>query len=379
MNSPILDPRCRTRQIRVGAVPVGGNAPISVQSMTKTDTRDVAATIAQIADLELAGCDIVRVAVPDAEAARALAQIKKSARIPVVADIHFDHKLALAAIDAGVDGLRINPGNLGGADKLKEIVRAAEPRKVPIRVGINSGSLEEDILRKHGNPVPEALVESALRNIRAIEDLGYREVKASVKAPTVNCTVAAYRLLAERTDCPLHLGVTEAGTFVYGTVRSTAALAILLSEGIGDTIRISLSDTPQQEVKVGLALLRALGLREPGASVIACPTCGRTELNVIAIANELEEKLEKYYRQKPGGVRPVVAVMGCVVNGPGEARHADVAVCGGKGKAALFVKGVNTGTIAESRIVEAVLAAVARLIEGGNIPPGSGPVDRTKT
>lgn len=350
-----------TRGIHVGSVAVGGGAPVSVQSMTKTDTRDVRATVGQICELEALGCDIVRVAVPDAEAARVLPEIVSKVKIPVVADIHFDHKLAVAALKAGVAGLRINPGNIGGAGRVREVVRAARERRVPIRIGVNAGSLEKDILRKHGKATAAALVESAMRHVRILEDAAYREVKISVKASDVARTVEAYRLLSERTRYPLHLGVTEAGTLVPGIVRSSVAMGILLAEGIGDTIRVSLTDSPAREVKAGLELLRCLGLRGPGPGIISCPTCGRVEIDVAGIAQRVEEELEKHYRERPrASGRPLVAVMGCMVNGPGEAREADIAVAGGKGKAALYVRGRYVRTIPERSIVSAVLEEVRR-------------------
>jgi (E)-4-hydroxy-3-methylbut-2-enyl-diphosphate synthase len=326
--------------------------------MTKTDTRDISATIAQITDVAALGCDIVRVAVPDEAAAQALSEIRRATPIALVADVHFDHRLALTALDAGVDGLRINPGNIGGKDKVAEIIKAVSGRKIAIRVGVNSGSLEEDLLAKHGEPSAEALVESAIRHVRILEDLDYNEIKISVKASDVPRTVLAYRLLSEQVDYPLHLGVTEAGTLVPGTVSSGVAIGILLAEGIGDTIRISLTDTPQQEIRAGLALLRSLGLKPPGASVISCPTCGRTEIDVAGLAVKVEGELEKYYKDNADGPRPVVAVMGCVVNGPGEAKHADIAVAGGKGKAALYVRGTHVETVDEKDIAEKILRAV---------------------
>jgi (E)-4-hydroxy-3-methylbut-2-enyl-diphosphate synthase len=345
--------------VRLGDTVVGGGAPVSVQTMTKTDTRDVKATLAQIREVQSLGCDIVRLAVVDERAARALEDICRAATVPLVADIHFDHKLALAALEAGIDGLRINPGNIGGVRKVSEVVRAARDRRVPIRIGVNSGSLEKPLLRKHGGATPEALVESALGHARLLEDLGYREMKISVKAPDVARTVQAYRLLARKTRYPLHLGVTEAGTFLTGTVRSSVAMGMLLAEGIGDTIRVSLTDTPAREVRVGLALLRSLGLREPGAEVISCPTCGRVQVDVAAVAERVETELEKLYRERPGIPRPAVAVMGCMVNGPGEAREADVAIAGGKRRFALYVNGRRVATVPESRAVAAVVDRVS--------------------
>jgi (E)-4-hydroxy-3-methylbut-2-enyl-diphosphate synthase len=326
--------------------------------MTKTDPRDVAATVAQIRKLEAAGCDIIRVAVPDAAAARALKQIRRAIRIPLVADIHFDHRLAILALEAGADGLRLNPGNIGSARKIGEVVRAARERRVPIRIGVNAGSLEKDLLAKHGGATAEALAASALRHARILEDLGHSAIKISVKAADVARTVQAYRLLAEKTDYPLHLGVTEAGTLLSGAVRSSAALGILLAEGIGDTLRISLTEPPEQEVRVGLELLRALGLRAPGPRVISCPTCGRIRLDVVGLAHRLEAELAKLARKHPGANWPLVAVMGCVVNGPGEAREADIAVAGGNRKAALYVGGRPVATLAEADILPAVVARV---------------------
>lgn len=352
--------RHSTRQIHVGTVLVGGDAPISVQTMTKTDTRDITSTVAQILEVELLGCDIVRLAVVDEDAAKAITEIRKQVHIPLIADIQFDHELAIMALDAGVDGLRINPGNIGGKGSVREVVKAAGERSVPIRIGVNSGSLEQDIAEKYNGSTPEGLVESAMRHVRILEDLGHNEIKISVKASDVSRTVEAYRLLAERTDYPLHLGVTEAGTFLAGTVRSSAAMAMLLAEGIGDTIRVSLTDTPAREVRVGLELLRCLGLREPGASVISCPTCGRIQVDVVTLAERIETELEKYYRERPDVPRPVVAVMGCMVNGPGEAREADIAVAGGTGKFALYVNGKFKMTVAEARAVEAVADQVRR-------------------
>ena len=344
--------------MRVGAVAVGGDAPVSVQTMTKTDTRDVGATVAQILDLQALGCDIVRLAVPDEAAARAIAAIRPQVKTPLVADIHFDSRLAVIAVEGGADGLRLNPGNIGGVEKVREVVAAARERTVPIRIGVNAGSLEKDLLARYGGSAPEALVESALRHVRILEDLGYHQIKISVKASDVRRTVDAYRLLSSRTDYPLHLGVTEAGTFLPGTIRSSVAMGILLSEGVGDTIRVSLTDTPANEVRVGLELLRSLGLRAPGPSVISCPTCGRVEVDVVAVARQVETELEKHYREQPDAPRPVVAVMGCVVNGPGEAREADIAIAGGRGKFALYVNGRHMATVHERDAVAALLAAV---------------------
>jgi (E)-4-hydroxy-3-methylbut-2-enyl-diphosphate synthase len=350
--------RAMTRRVQVGRVPVGGGAPLSVQTMTKTDTRDVSATLAQIAEVEALGCDIVRLAVPDEAAARALAGIRSGTRMPLIADIHFDHRLALIALAAGVDGLRLNPGNIGDRSKVESVVKAASERSVPIRIGVNAGSLEKDLLQRYGGAPAEALVESALRHVAILESLGYREIKISVKASDVRRTVDAYRLLSRRTDYPLHLGVTEAGTRVAGTVRSSVALGILLAEGIGDTIRVSLTDTPAQEVRVGLEILRSLGLRPPGASVISCPTCGRIEVDVVALAQAVESELERFHRANTEAVLPTVAVMGCMVNGPGEAREADIALVGGRDRFALFVGGRHAASMEQKDALAALMDAV---------------------
>ena len=349
-----------TRQIRLGQLAVGGDAPISVQTMTKTDTRDVSATVAQIHELESVGVDVVRLAVVDEAAASALKAIREAVHVPLVADIHFDHRLALRAVAGGADGLRLNPGNIGGAEHVREVVAAARERNVPIRIGVNAGSLERDLLARYGGATAEALVESALRHVAMLESFDYREIKISVKASDVARTVEAYRRLSARTEYPLHLGVTEAGTLLPGTVRSSVALGMLLAEGIGDTIRVSLTDAPAREVKVGLEILRCLGLRARGPSVISCPTCGRVEVDVVSVAQQVEMELERFYGNNSDAPRPVVAVMGCAVNGPGEAREADIAIAGGRGKFALYVGGRQVGTVPESAAVSAVLDAVTK-------------------
>lgn len=352
--------RTETRQIRIGNVAVGGGAPVSVQTMTKTDTADVDSTVAQIREVAALGCDLVRLAVPDEQAAAAIGSICKQSPIPVIADIHFDYRLALKVLAGGVHGLRINPGNIGGNDKVREVVRAAAERKVPIRIGVNAGSLEKDVLSLYGGATAEALVESALRHVRLLEDAGYYDIKISVKASDVARTIEAYRVLAASTPYPLHVGVTEAGTFLAGTVRSSVAMGMLLSEGIGDTIRVSLTDQPHQEVRVGLEILRCLGLRAPGPHVTSCPTCGRIEIDVISLARAVEDELEKFFAEHPDRPCPHVAVMGCMVNGPGEARAADIAIAGGKGKAALYIHGQMVSTIPEDRIVEAIMDEVRK-------------------
>lgn len=356
----------KTRRIKIGPVAIGGGAPITVQAMTKTDTRDARATIAQIRELERAGCEIIRVAVPDTKAARALAAIRRKIHIPLVADIHFDYRLALQALASGVDGLRINPGNIGSIANVREVVSAARERKVPIRIGVNAGSLEKEILAKYGGATARALVASAMKHVHILEKLGYHEIKISVKASDAVRTVQAYRLLAQATDYPLHLGVTEAGPLLTGAVRSATALGILLAEGIGDTLRVSLTEHPLREIKAGLEILRALALRPPGPSIISCPTCGRVEIDVIALAHRVEGALDMLAQTLGGGHRavawPVVAVMGCMVNGPGEAREADIAIAGGKGRAALYLGGIYQTTVPEERLVSTVIHQVRAFI-----------------
>ena len=351
--------RRKTRQVKVGGVAIGGGAPVSVQTMLADDPHDAAALSAHVARCAEAGADIVRLTVPDVVAAETLGAVRRTSPLPLVADVHFDHRLALAAIEAGCDALRLNPGNVGGPENVRAVARAAKSKGVPIRVGVNGGSLERDILAKHGGATAEALVESALRHVALLEAEDFRDVVVSVKASDVKRTLAAYRMLAERTDCPLHLGVTEAGTFVPGAVRSSVALGILLSEGIGDTIRVSLTDDPEKEVRVGLEILRALELRAGGVSVTSCPTCGRTQADVRAVAEAVEAALSRMPPQP--GRAPRVAVMGCAVNGPGEARDADVALCGGRGEFILYVRGTAVRKVPEGDAVVAVLDAVSSL------------------
>ncbi|PKL52549.1 MAG: 4-hydroxy-3-methylbut-2-en-1-yl diphosphate synthase [Nitrospira bacterium HGW-Nitrospira-1] len=325
--------RKRTRKIFVGNVPVGGGSPISVQSMTKTDTSDVKTTVRQIKSLEKAGCEIIRIAVPDLDAAKALGSIRKSVTIPVIADIHFDWRLALEAINQGVDSLRINPGNIGARWKVAEVVSAASDRHVPIRIGVNAGSLSKKLLAKYGHPTPEALVESAEEHINILEQLNFREIKVSLKASNVPTTVDAYRFFSRRFRYPLHIGVSEAGPSFTGIVKSSVGLGILLAEGIGDTVRVSLSADPREEIRVAYEILKSLGLREKGANIISCPTCGRCQINLRGLASKVEARLKNI--DKP----ITVAVMGCVVNGPGEALEADIGIAGGKGIGLLFRKG----------------------------------------
>jgi len=349
-------PRRKSRPIKVGWVPIGGDAPVVVQSMTTTDTRDIEATVQQIRTLQATGCEIARIAVPDMAAAKVLGEIKKGIGIPLVADIHFDYRLALEAVRQGVDCIRYNPGNIGARERVAALADACRAKQIPIRVGVNAGSLERDLLRKHGGPSAEALVESALRHVACLEAVDFRDVKISVKAADVPTMVEAYRQLAARCDYPLHLGVTEAGTLLPGTVKSAVGMGVLLSEGIGDTIRVSLATDPVEEVKVGVLLLKALGLRKPGLNLVACPSCGRARVDVFQIAARVEERL----RHVKGDVH--VAVMGCEVNGPGEAREADVGIAGGPGYYLLFRKGEIVGKVpedgAEERLVREALALV---------------------
>jgi (E)-4-hydroxy-3-methylbut-2-enyl-diphosphate synthase len=344
--------RKNTKKIHVGNVPVGGGSPVTVQSMTKTDTRDVRSTVRQIRALAKAGCEIIRVAVPDRQAAEALGNIKRTAPIPVIADIHFDWRLALEAVRQGVDGLRLNPGNIGARWKVAEVVAAAAGENVPIRVGVNAGSLEKKLLRKYGRPCPEALVESAAEHISILESLNFRNIKVSLKASNVPTTVDAYRLFSRRFRYPLHVGISEAGPFFTGIIKSSAGLGILLSEGIGDTIRVSLSASPVEEVRVAYEILKSLGLRERGARIVSCPTCGRCEIDIRRLAAKVESSLRDFDR-------PItVAVMGCVVNGPGEAREADVGIAGGKGSGLLFRRGKIVKTLKEEELFDTLMKEI---------------------
>lgn len=346
-----------TRQIKVGHVPVGGDAPVVVQSMTNTDTRDIAATVSQINLLAAAGCEIIRVAVPDSTAADALRDIKKLSPLPVIADIHFDYKLALQAIANGVDGLRLNPGNIGDEKKVREVVRAAAERQIPIRIGVNAGSLSKAILEKYSGVTPEGLVESAMEHVRILEELNFRDIKISLKAFEIPLLVQAYELMSQKVDYPLHVGVTEAGTPWAGTVRSAVGIGALLSRGIGDTLRVSLTGDPVLEVRVGWEILKSLGLRQRGPVIVSCPTCGRTEIELIRIAEEVERRIQ-HYRE------PIkVAIMGCVVNGPGEAREADIGVAGGKGVGLLFKKGEVIRKVPEADMVEELVREIESLLK----------------
>ena len=344
-----------TRKIRVGNISIGGDAPITVQSMTNTDTRDAAATISQIRRLEEAGCDIVRVAVPDSEAAEAVKAIKKASVIPVVADIHFDYRLALECINNGVDKIRLNPGNIGSRDRVSKVVEAARAAGIPIRIGVNSGSVEKHILEKYNGVTPEGMVESALGHAEILEDLGFEEIAFSIKASSVTQTIAAYRLMSQKSRYPLHIGVTEAGTLFRGTVKSSVGLGCLLSEGIGDTLRVSLTGDPVEEIKVGREILRALDIEKGGLEIVSCPTCGRCRIDLVNIAELLDKKLKDVKKNIK------IAVMGCAVNGPGEAREADIGIAGGDGEALLFRKGEIIRKIPQDRIVEELMAEIEKL------------------
>ncbi len=362
---PPLAPRRTTRRLMVGSVPVGGGAPISVQSMTTTLTSDVNATLQQIAELTASGCQIVRVAVPSQDDVEALPAIAKKSQIPVIADIHFQPKYVFAAIDAGCAAVRVNPGNIRQFDdKVKEIAKAAAGAGVPIRIGVNAGSLDKRLLAKYGKPTAEALVESALWECSLFEEHDFRDIKISVKHNDPVVMIRAYRLLAEKCDYPLHLGVTEAGPMFQGTIKSSVAFGALLAEGIGDTIRVSLSAPPVEEIKVGNAILESLGLRERGLEIVSCPSCGRAQVDVYTLAEQVTAALEGL----PVPLR--VAVMGCVVNGPGEAREADLGVASGNGKGQIFVKGEVIKTVPESQIVETLVMEALRLADemGAELP-----------
>ncbi len=355
---PALAARRNSRQIMVGSVPVGGGAPVSVQSMTTTLTADVNATLQQIAELTATGCQIVRVAVPSQDDVEALPAIARKSQIPVIADIHFQPRYVFAAIDAGCAAVRVNPGNIKKFDdKVGEIARAAMDAKVPIRIGVNAGSLDPRLLEKYGKATAEALVESALWECSLFEEHGFRDIKISVKHHDPVVMIRAYRLLAQQCEYPLHLGVTEAGPAFQGTVKSAVAFGALLAEGIGDTIRVSLSAPPVEEVKVGAAILESLGLKERGLEIVSCPSCGRAQVDVYTLANEVTAALEGF----PAPLR--VAVMGCVVNGPGEAREADIGVASGNGKGQIFVRGEVTRTVPESQIVESLIEEAMRLAD----------------
>ena len=348
--------RHKTRVVRIGDVAIGGDHPIRIQSMCNTKTEDVEATVAQIRALTAAGCEIMRVAVPTMAAAEAVGEIRRQIKIPLVADIHFDYRLALAAMEHGADKIRINPGNIGEDWKLREVVTAAKERNIPIRVGVNSGSLEKDLLQKYGGVTAEGIVESALEKVHRIEELGYENLVISIKSSDVLMCIRAHELLAAETDYPLHIGITEAGTLLRGTVKSAVGLGIILYEGIGDTIRVSLTGDPLEEIKAAREILKSLGLRKGGVEVVSCPTCGRTEIDLIGLANRVESLVERY-----SDLDVRVAVMGCVVNGPGEAREADFGVAGGKGAGVLIRKGEVIRTMPEAELLPALEAELQRI------------------
>ncbi|NLO21999.1 MAG: flavodoxin-dependent (E)-4-hydroxy-3-methylbut-2-enyl-diphosphate synthase [Syntrophomonadaceae bacterium] len=345
--------RRNSQVVWVGKVAVGGEHPIVVQSMTTTDTRNIKATVNQIISLQEAGCELARVAVVDQEAARALASIKAKITIPLIADIHFDYRLALSSIDAGCDGLRINPGNIGAKSKVQEVVKACQDKKIPIRIGVNAGSLDKKILAKYGAPCPQAMVDSAMDNIRVLEDMGFYDIKVSLKASSVALSVQAYRMIAGMVDYPLHLGITEAGTIPRALVKSAMGLGILLNEGIGDTLRVSISTDPVYEVWAAYEILRSAGLRKRGVELISCPTCGRCEIDLFKIVQEVDDRVRFMDRNFK------IAVMGCVVNGPGEARDADIGIAGGRGLGILFKKGKIIKKVPENELVDELMRAIA--------------------
>ncbi|HML87023.1 MAG TPA: flavodoxin-dependent (E)-4-hydroxy-3-methylbut-2-enyl-diphosphate synthase [Methylomusa anaerophila] len=349
--------RKKTRPIRIGDITVGGEAPISVQSMTNTRTDDVDATVKQIEQLQTAGCDIVRIAIPDMAAAQAVEQIKKATKVPLVADIHFDFRLAIAVMERGIDALRLNPGNIQAADHVAAVVKQAKKSRIPIRIGVNAGSLEQSILAKYGGrPTADAMVESAMGHVNILERLGFHDIKISLKAHDVPLTVQAYRMMSETVDYPLHLGITEAGTVKSGVIKSAVGLGALLAEGVGDTIRVSLTGDPVEEVRVGSEILKSLGLREYGPTLISCPTCGRCRINLQSIAEAVEQRLTAIRK-------PIkVAVMGCVVNGPGEAKEADVGIAGGTEQGLIFRKGQIIRKVSETELVNSLFEEIDAII-----------------
>ena len=350
--------RDHTRIVRIGDRKIGGGNPVLIQSMTNTKTQDIQATAAQILELEKAGCDIIRCAVPDMDAARALSEIRKQIHIPLVADIHFDHRLAIAAMENGADKIRINPGNIGSEDKIRSVISCAKERGIPIRVGVNSGSLEKNLVEKYGGVTAEGLVESALHKVHLIEDMGYDNLVISIKSSNVMMCVKAHEILAEKSDYPLHVGITEAGTLFSGNIKSAVGLGIILHEGIGDTIRVSLTGAPVEEVRSAKEILRALGLRKEGIEVVSCPTCGRTQIDLIGLANRVQEMAADI------PLTAKVAVMGCVVNGPGEAKEADIGIAGGDGIGLLIKDGKVVKKVPEEQIVEVLRQELLRMAEG---------------
>ena len=347
--------RKKTRKVKVGSVYVGGDAPVSIQSMTNTDTRDVEATLKQIRELYNAGCEIIRCTVPDMEAAEAIKEIVKQSPIPVVADIHFDYKLALKVVENGISAVRINPGNIGNIERVRMVAEACKAKNIPIRIGVNSGSLEKEILERDGKPTAKGLVESALAHVKILEAVDFNDIVISIKSSDVRMMIDAYRLMSEKVDYPLHLGVTESGTPFRGTIKSSIGIGTLLAEGIGDTIRVSLTSDPIEEIKVAKEMLKALGLRKGGLEFVSCPTCGRTQIKLIEIANEVEKRLEGINKDIK------VAVMGCVVNGPGEAREADIGIAGGKGEGIIFKKGQIIKKCKEEELIEELMKEIEAL------------------
>ena len=353
-----------TREVKIGSVPIGGGNPIVIQSMTNTDTRDIQATLAQIKQLADAGCEVVRVAVLDLQAAEALTAICRESVLPVIADIHFDYKLALKSVENGVQGLRINPGNIGQRWKVQEVIKAVREKGIPIRIGVNAGSLEKDLLEKYHGPTSEGMVESALGHVRILEEEDYRNIKISLKSSNVPLMIDAYRKIADIVDYPLHVGVTEAGTIRSGLVKSAVGIGSLLAEGIGDTIRVSLTGDPVEEIPVALNILRVLDLRQDGVELISCPTCGRTQVKLAELAEEVERRLENLPRSDK---RLTVAVMGCVVNGPGEAREADFGIAGGKGMGLLFRKGEIIARLPEDQLLEALMEKIEEYLKANQV------------
>lgn len=350
--------RKKTRSIQIGNIVIGGAAPISVQSMTNTKTDNIAATVKQINALAAAGCDIVRLAIPDMAAAEAIDKIKNLVNTPLIADIHFDYRLALVCLERGIDALRLNPGNIGQVEYVEKVVKAAQKKRIPIRIGVNAGSLDKSLLAKHGgHPTPEAMVESALQHVAILESLNFNDIKISLKANDVPTTIAAYRLMSDAARYPLHLGITEAGTVNSGVIKSAVGIGALLAQGIGDTIRVSLTGDPVEEVKVGNEILKSLGLREYGPTLISCPTCGRCNIDLITLAHQVEDRLKQVHT-------PIkVAVMGCVVNGPGEAKEADIGIAGGTGQGILFRKGEIIRKVPEDELIAALFVELDKLIE----------------
>lgn len=347
--------RKATKKIKVGNIYIGGDSKIAIQSMTNTDTRDVKSTINQILKLEEAGCDIVRCAVPDMEAAEAIKDIVKEIHIPLVADIHFDYRLALKAIENGISKLRINPGNIGSIERVKVVAEAAKAKNIPIRIGVNSGSLEKELLKKYGKVCPEALVESALNHVKILEAVGFYDIIISIKSSDVLQMIESYRLISEKVNYPLHVGVTEAGTIWRGTIKSSVGIGTLISQGIGDTIRVSLTGEVTEEIRVGKEILKSLGYHKEGVEFVSCPTCGRTQINLIKIAEEVESRLATLNKNIK------VAVMGCIVNGPGEAREADIGIAGGNGEGLIFKKGEVIKKVKEENLVEELLKEIDKL------------------